>query len=166
MVEEALLITGVFLAGIAGVLRAWAILYVAGYKNDRLITEGPFSVCRNPIYVSTLIGAMGIALSTQTVTFSSIVGGALLAYLLVQIGGEERKLFAVHGDRFHAYCAATPRLIPDFSKLDEPYGYMVRPEKFRQWMQDALWFVWGIGIVEAIETLHEAHLLPVLWRFY
>lgn len=40
MVEEALLIIGVFLAGIAGVLRAWAILYVAGYKMETVQSGG------------------------------------------------------------------------------------------------------------------------------
>lgn len=166
LVGGVLLASGVLLTGFAFVLRAWAVLYIAGYKTERLITQGPFSICRNPIYLSTLMGAFGIALDTGTFSLPLFVllGGA--SYLHVQIRGEERKLLEKHGPLFEAYCRRTPRLVPDFRLLDQPSDYVVRPAAFQRWLADALWFIWGIGIVELIEALHETGVLPVLWHVY
>src|SRR6476660_1715925 len=39
---------GAFLGGTA--LRLWATGYVGGRKRRELVTEGPYSLCRNPLY--------------------------------------------------------------------------------------------------------------------
>lgn len=140
-VAGAFLAGGLTLASAAVLLRAWAILYIAGHKTERLITEGPFSLCRNPIYLSTLLGALGVALATETLTFPLLALLWLLPYLLVQIGEEERKLELRHGERYRAYAAATPRLLPALRGYAEPPVYPVRPREFRRWYTDALWFV-------------------------
>src|SRR5690348_8154731 len=47
-----------FMAGAA--LRFWATLYVGGRKEEQLIMEGPYSICRHPLYLgSLLLGASG-----------------------------------------------------------------------------------------------------------
>lgn len=33
-------------------------------------------------------------------------------------------------------------------------------------MFDALWFVWLLGILELVEALHEAGVLPIVLRLY
>ncbi len=166
MIADALMLTGITLAGIAFFIRAWAVLYLAGYVNDQLLTEGPFSLCRNPIYLSTIIGATGVALQTQTLSFPLLLVAVLLVYLNVHIGGEERRLLKIHGQRFLAYRASTPRFVPHFSKLNEPERYIVHPHEFRRWLLDGLWIVYGIGFILLTQWLHASHILPVLWRLY
>lgn len=39
----------------------WNILYIGYQKNSRLITDGPHSISRNPLYLFSLIGVTGIA---------------------------------------------------------------------------------------------------------
>ena len=166
LVGSAFLASGVFLAGMAAVVRAWAILYIAGHKTGRLITVGPFSITRNPIYLSSLMGGLGVALDTGTITVPLFFLAMFFPYFYIQVAAEEAKLATCHGGRFAAYRARTPRLWPNFRLLEEPTDYDVRPHAYRRWLVDALWFVWGLGVVEVITTLHEAHLLPVLVRFY
>ncbi len=51
-------ITAIFVA-IAG--RAWVLLYIGGRKNSELVTYGPYSITRNPLYVFSLTGITGVA---------------------------------------------------------------------------------------------------------
>src|SRR5262245_14008421 len=70
-----LLIAGVglvlILLGILG--RTWCTLYIGGLKKRELVTAGPYSLVRNPLYVFSALGAAGIGAQT---------GSALLAVLL------------------------------------------------------------------------------------
>lgn len=166
LVSSALSLSGILLVSVAALLRAWSLLYIAGYKNMYLIMHGPFSICRNPIYLSTVLGFFGIALDTSTITYPVISLVAFSSYFFVQVKAEEASLLRRHGDRFLAYCKRTPQLIPNFKLLDEPAEYVVRPAEFRRWIADAVWFILGLGLMEFIDTLHETGVLPVFVHLY
>ena len=57
-----MMLAGCTLVGIATVGRLWCALYIAGYKTDKLITSGPYSMCRNPLYFFSLLGGIGVGL--------------------------------------------------------------------------------------------------------
>ena len=44
--------------------RTWCTLYIGGLKKRELVTAGPYSVVRNPLYVFTSIGTAGIGAQT------------------------------------------------------------------------------------------------------
>lgn len=97
------------LAGLA--LRAWAAGHLE--KNQRLVDSGPYAHTRNPLYLGTLLTAIGLAIAAQ----SWWVGGIFLAvflfvYLPVMELEEQhlRKLFPA----YNAYADAVPLLIPRF----------------------------------------------------
>jgi len=80
--------------------RVWASLYLGGRKNATLVQAGPYSLCRNPLYFFSAVGALGIAIQSHRV----LVALALLLFLLVvytrTIRAEERRLAATFGDAF------------------------------------------------------------------
>ena len=163
LLSTVLFLAGLVLVGIATVGRLWCSLYISGYKDSQLITTGPYSVSRNPLYFFSLLGFAGIGFATETLTLGiALIAATLLASPAV-IRREEEVLRTKFGAAFEEYCARTPRLFPDFSKFVEPDTYTVNPRLFRRTMGDVVWFIWFVGIVELVEALHEyQYVKPLL----
>jgi protein-S-isoprenylcysteine O-methyltransferase Ste14 len=157
---------GCLLVGIASVGRLWCALYISGYKKQSLITTGPYSLCRNPLYFFSLLGAIGVCLATETIMIPLVIGIAFALYYPAIIKAEEVKLRGLHSERYEVYCNSVPRFIPRASLLTEPTEYLVNPRAFRKSMIDALWFVWLVGLLEIVGALQELGLLPVYWNSY
>ena len=92
--------------------RRWATLFIGGNKSGELITAGPYSLCRNPLYLGSLLIGLGFALMLQSLTLGVAIAvlGPLL-YLLV-VREEERVMAAAHGEAYDHYRAQVPRLFP------------------------------------------------------
>jgi len=159
-------LSGITLAAIAVVGRLWCSVYISGYKINTLVITGPYSMCRNPLYFFSLLGATGVGLTTETLVIPLIMFIVFLLYYPHIIRKEEKRLLAVHQETYAKYCEKTPRFIPSFSSFDEPEEYTIKPIVFRRRLFDSLWFIWIIGIIKLIQGLHESSLLPVLFRLY
>ncbi len=74
-----------------------------------LVTGGPFSVSRNPIYLGNTILLIGAALATGNawLLMSTAVAAALVSVLAIR--REERHLAARFGDAWRNYARRTPR---------------------------------------------------------
>lgn len=157
---------GLFLVGVASLGRMWCSLYIAGYKNGRLVTEGPYSVCRNPLYFFSMLGVLGIGCCTEMLTFPLLFVGAFAVFYPYVIRSEETRLEELFGAEFQKYKEEVPAFFPRFSAFREPETYHVRPAAYRKAMFDALWFVWMAGILEIIEGLKELGLSACMWSIY
>jgi protein-S-isoprenylcysteine O-methyltransferase Ste14 len=164
--DAVLFMTGAVLAGVATVGRLWCSFYIAGYKDGTLITVGPYSVSRNPLYFFSALGAVGVGFATETISFGILFGLWFWLFYPGVIDAEERKLLELHGARFLDYCTRVPRFFPRSRLLVEPESYAVRPDRFRAHLFDALWFVWALGLLEILEALHEYRVLPTLLTWY
>jgi protein-S-isoprenylcysteine O-methyltransferase Ste14 len=164
--STAFFLVGVLLVGIATVGRIWCSLYIAGYKTNTLITTGPYSICRNPLYLFSFIGAVGVGLATETLTIPLALIIAFAIYYPLVIKREEQRLRDVHKDEYDNYYRATPSFFPSLKSFKESLEYTVKPKKFRKSLFDATLFVWLVGILELIEALHESGILPVLIKIY
>jgi protein-S-isoprenylcysteine O-methyltransferase Ste14 len=161
-VEIVLFMTGLALVGIATVGRLWCSLYISGRKDSELITTGPYSVSRNPLYFFSLLGFAGIGFATETITFGLALGLLFLIGYPAVIHREEAVLRSRFGAVFDAYCARTPRFFPSCAKFVEPESYVVNPRLFRRTMGDVVWFIWFVGIIELVEALHELGIVKPL----
>lgn len=157
---------GVVLVGIASLGRLWCSVYIAGYKTDHLVTQGPYSMCRNPLYFFSLLGALGLGFASESflIPFFVLIGFA--AYYPLVIKSEEAELAKLHKDGFDRYSKKVPRFFPKIFSLTEPEAYIVKPVIFRRHMFSALWFIWIIGVLEIIEGLHELKVLPTIFHIY
>jgi protein-S-isoprenylcysteine O-methyltransferase Ste14 len=113
-----------FLAGAC--LRWWATLFIGGRKIHELVTEGPYSMCRNPLYVGTLLMAFSVAVFLQSVTLLAAIVAVGGLYLWITVPIEERRLQALYGEQFKAYCRRVPRLVPNPSLYTAPEVVHVR----------------------------------------
>jgi protein-S-isoprenylcysteine O-methyltransferase Ste14 len=166
IISDIFFLFGIALVGVATVGRLWCLLYISGYKTDTLIRWGPYSLCRNPLYFFSLLGGVGVGLSSETLMLPGIILIGFALYYPLVIRAEERKLHNFHGKDFEDYMRATPRFFPVFRAFIEPQEYTVKPKAFRKGLFDALWFVWMVGILELVEAFHEYDVLSVLFNLY
>jgi len=165
-VASVLFALAVFCVGVAAFGRLWCSLYVAGYKDLQLVRQGPYSITRNPLYFFSFIGIIGIGLATETITVPAILAVFFLIYYPFVIKKEEVKLARLFPDQFPAYCRTVPRFFPKTFRMTEPTEYVVNPIIFRRHIASALWFIWIVGVLEALEAIHEMGLLPTYLRLY
>jgi protein-S-isoprenylcysteine O-methyltransferase Ste14 len=162
LLSTVLFLSGLALVGAATVGRLWCSLYISGHKNTALITTGPYSLSRNPLYFFSLLGFAGIGFASETVTLGVVLAVAMLVSYPTVIRREEAVLRERFGAEFEAYCARVPRFLPKLAGYLEPESYTVNPRLFRRTMFDVVWFIWFVGILEFVEALHEYHYIKPL----
>lgn len=165
-VATVLFLLGAILVGIASLGRLWCSVYIAGYKTDHLVTLGPYSMCRNPLYFFSLLGALGVGLASETLLIPLVILISFVGYYPLVIKSEEAELIELHSSEFEIYLKEVPRFFPKVSLLKEPEEYIVNPRVFKRHMFDALWFIWFIGILEVIEELHKLEVIPTIFKIY
>jgi protein-S-isoprenylcysteine O-methyltransferase Ste14 len=150
LVGRAMFLVGIVLAAVGMVGRIWCLTYSSGYKSSELVTQGPYSVCRNPLYFFSFVGLVGIGLATETISLTLfLVAFFALVYPAV-ITGEEEFLRGKFGATYVAYCRLTPRFFPRRSLFVEPESYTVQPRTLRRSLGGVIWF---IGLPVAIQVL-------------
>jgi len=100
--------------------RIWASLYIEGNKTKNLITAGPFSIVRNPLYFFSLIMLLGFSLALKAIYLPLALFFIFVLFHLPTIANEEKKLQDIHGEKFTSYVKSTPRLIPNIFKYKKP----------------------------------------------
>lgn len=122
--------------------RWWATLYIGGRKTNQLTTEGPYSICRNPIYLGTFLLTMAVAVFLGSLTL--VVGIFLVSifYFQTTVSVEEERLLARHGEEFRDYCARVPRIIPSLRSYQSPVAVELRMEGLRAEFVRTLRYVW------------------------
>ncbi|MEX2120288.1 MAG: isoprenylcysteine carboxylmethyltransferase family protein [Pirellulales bacterium] len=130
----------VFLCGAA--VRFWATLYVGGRKGVSLVHEGPYSICRNPLYLGTCLIAMSAAIMLGSLTLAAGVSLVAMFYAMATVPAEERFLRQRLGDVYLRYCETVPRFVPRFSGFRTPQRITVSVKSLRLECQRAARWVW------------------------
>ena len=165
-VDELLAGVGLMLVSIAACGRLWCMLYIAGHKTQKLVTAGPYSLCRNPLYLFSFIGTLGIGFGSATFTIPLVFIAAFSLYYPFTIKKEEDRLLEIHGEAFRSYCEKTPRYFPSLNNFYEPEQYMVDPRIFRRHVGNAMLWVWFFGLWELFECLRLENWVPTLFKIW
>ena len=161
-----LFLIGIIFVAIASLGRMWCSVYIAGYKDNKLITAGPYSLCRNPLYFFSMLGVIGIGCATETITFPLIFIVLFSIYYPFVIKSEEKRLREIFGSDFDEYISRVPAFFPKLSNFHEPADYIVNPSVYRRHIFSALWFIWIVGLLEVVEGLKEIGWFNHLWMLY
>lgn len=97
----------VSLCGLA--LRAWAAGHLA--KNQRLAQSGPYAATRNPLYLGTLITALGLAVAGDSAWLAAIFAVVFLLVYLPAIELEEQHLIVILPG-YREFASRVPLLMP------------------------------------------------------
>jgi len=166
VVGGVLFLAGVVLVTVGSLGRLWCSLYIGGYKRETLVTEGPYSISRHPLYLFSLLGALGVGCATETFAIPLVLLVVFAAYYPWVIIDEEEDLKKLYGERYDEYVSKTPTFFPKLSRLTEPQRYDVNPVIFRKHMFSAFWFVCLLGVLQLVKTLHQTGVVPILFKTY
>lgn len=78
---------------------------------ERLVTSGPFALCRNPMYLGHLVFLAGLALSLKS-WFGMILLAGTAIWLHFRVRRDERRLAERFGEAYVEYRSRVKRWVP------------------------------------------------------
>ncbi|MFA7382503.1 MAG: isoprenylcysteine carboxylmethyltransferase family protein [Desulfurivibrionaceae bacterium] len=160
---EALELFGFALLILATLGRIWATVYIGGRKDEELCQDGPYSISRNPLYLFSLLGAIGIILAAQKPIILAIIVPFFVFYYFV-IKGEEERLLSFFGQEYADYAKRVGRIIPTFKTYTSQESFTVYPKVLFRSMIHASIFMWIFMLLEVLEYCKEhTSLIPTLF---
>jgi protein-S-isoprenylcysteine O-methyltransferase Ste14 len=153
-----------YLLLLAGVgLRLWSTLHIGARKSRELIRHGPYSMCRNPLYLGTCAIITGAALLFTNPVMMLAILLLFVPATLLAIRMEEAHLEELFGEEYRDYRRQVPRLWPSLRH----YAGLDRLEVPSRIIARAAIETSGILLVplaeDVIQALHSQNWLPALW---
>ena len=135
-----------YLAGVAGFIcvalgclgRVWCSVFIAGHKDEKLITTGPYALCRHPLYSLSMLGALGLGITSRSFLLCIAVALLIAALVVYAASCEEQFLADSFPEEFNAYVAVTPnKWWPRIASRTTPETLVVKPAIFWKALVDA-----------------------------
>ena len=155
---------GFLLAGCIG--RIWCSVHIAGRKNAVVVAQGPYSVCRNPLYFFSMFAFMGAGLAFESFTTLAIFTIVFFLTHWPTILREERFLRGEFGADYDAYCARVPRFFPKLSLYQVPATLTVDTRVFTKSLRESGFIPLTYVAGQAVVLAHEAGVLPAFMKVW
>lgn len=153
-------VVALLLVAVATLGRVWCAFYISGFKNKKVVTDGPYSMSRNPLYFYSLLGAIGIGLVSHSLAVLGFIVISFALYYPFVIIGEEKKLIFILGKEYEDYTKRVPRFLPRKKLFTQPKEYTVKPKVFYKDLQDCTMFIITYGAIIIINTLKLSEIIP------
>jgi protein-S-isoprenylcysteine O-methyltransferase Ste14 len=101
---------GFILVTLACLGRIWTSVFIAGHKDLELVTTGPYALCRHPLYACSILGALGLGLTTRSLLLTGMVVALIAALVVYAASCEEQFLADAFPEQYSAYVVATPNM--------------------------------------------------------
>jgi protein-S-isoprenylcysteine O-methyltransferase Ste14 len=102
-------------------LRIWGLMHIGPKTRtrdicaERLVTSGPYSYCRNPLYLANFIKILGFMVISGNAGFAAVVALFYLLEFATMIPYEEGFLAEKFPDAHRCYREAVPACVPTLS---------------------------------------------------
>ncbi len=126
-------------------IRLWSIACINARKTVGLVMTGPYSLCRNPLYVGTLCIVLAYLCIWQDLSLALLTLPIIGLYLYGVVPAEEAVMHSYHGGAFEDYCRRVPRWLPRWSGYVREPQPAVRTIAFRREFECGLWWI-GIAL--------------------
>jgi protein-S-isoprenylcysteine O-methyltransferase Ste14 len=118
--------------------RIWCSVFIAGHKDEQLVVTGPYSLCRHPLYALSILGALGLGLTSRSLLLCVAVVVLVAALVVYAASCEEQFLADSFPDEFKTYVVTTPhKWWPSFASHVMPAHLDVKPAIFWKALVDA-----------------------------
>lgn len=159
---EALEALGLMLVFFAILGRLWSILYIGAHKNRKVVDFGPYSMTRNPLYLSSLVGVLGVGLMVGSVILALSMTAVFYAVFRYTAGREATYLSNRFGAAYDDYARRTPLFLPDpflyRSATEATFSQPALSATFR----DSLFLLALFPLIESLEYLRASGQIPAL----
>ena len=146
-------------------VRIWSIFYIGGRKSHALVTEGPYSICRNPLYLGTFLLTIGVGLCFENILMLIAVFLILVPVHFLTAKLEERHLLELFPAAYPEYARQVPRFWPKFSNYQSHESITVHIRVIRRIAIDTMGVLLLPEIEDLLEVLHQHNIIPTLLRF-
>lgn len=155
---------GLGLVLIAVLGRCWCMLYLGGHKGSSLISQGPYSISRNPLYLFSLCAVTGMGALSGSLLLGPVLALFVYAVFNNVIDEEQVLLHKVFGQDYQAYCQRVPRLAPRLSLWNSPTELKISLTGLTRTLRDALpyFLIWPVFALA--QWLQINGWVPVLLR--
>tara|TARA_Y100001970_G_C14215387_1_gene849344 strand:+ start:1805 stop:2422 length:618 start_codon:yes stop_codon:yes gene_type:complete len=163
----ALKIVGFILILIGGFGRLWSSLYIEGNKNEKLISGGPYSMMRNPLYVFSFTLLAGYCCAIQSIVVSSVFLSLFVLIYMPTIYNEEKILLSRHSESYKNYYNRTPRFLPSFKlykghKQDKMMDVNIK--KIQRVIVEIAGFTFFYGLIVTLDILHQKGYIQTFFQ--
>jgi protein-S-isoprenylcysteine O-methyltransferase Ste14 len=141
------------LVAVATVGRLWCSIYVYGRKSKVLCQDGPYSICRNPLYEFSFLGAMGVVIASNSLLLIIVFVAISCFYYFMVVKFEEKRLLQLFGREYETYCTRVPRFRPNFRNYWSRDRVEVNPHLIFRAIVKNMWFFWLLFALEIIKAL-------------
>ncbi len=125
-VQHTIVIGALFIV-IGEFLRVWAVGYAGASTRARtlgaardLVTTGPYSYVRNPLYLGNFLLSLGVCLLSNVYWLVAVLVVGYFCQYLPIIALEEAYLLESCGSLYRTYRKQVPRFVPKFRPYPEP----------------------------------------------
>ncbi len=133
-------------------IRIWASGYII--KNERVTSEGPYSLCRNPLYVGNFFLGFGFVIIADILWMVFLYFAVFYWLYSHTIRNEEEYLMKRHPEEWGKYVDSVPRFFP-FPKLPKyvpgnfQWALIVKHREYNNWISIVfvIALLWGKGMI-------------------
>lgn len=144
--------------------RIWASLYLGGKKNRILVQDGPYSLCRHPLYFFSALGGLGIAIQSHQLPVALAVLQFFLAVYPRTIRAEEKRLAREFGETYREYCRTTPAFFPKSGLYRSAQTITVYPRYVLRALIGMISWILTWYLLGSIEKLHMMGMIsPIIF---
>lgn len=144
--------------------RVWCIMYIGGQKNTSVVSAGPYSMVRNPLYVFSFVGALGLVLMTHSIVIAALLLVFFVGIYPFVVAKEEANLQQLFGSDYDDYCARTPRFFPSPKLYTTESKVPADIRRMEMSLFDSGCFVLAFIALSGIRLAHETGIVPVLFH--
>ncbi len=142
--------------------RIWTSLFIAGFKDQRVVRSGPYSRLRHPLYALSLLAMLGVGLTSRSLAIAVALPVLSAALYLRAARAEDLHLAAIHPAEFEQYRRAVPAFVPGGPGEPLPDSLEIRPRVFRKAFLDAGSLLGYWGLLQIADLLQQSGITPTL----
>jgi protein-S-isoprenylcysteine O-methyltransferase Ste14 len=150
------------LIGIIG--RVFSSIYMSDNRHKVIVSSGVYAITRNPLYLFSFIGTVGICLIYGSLIVLALIIFAYLSYYKVIIQYEETRLSEKFGKDYIDYLnSGTPRFFPNFKLWNSPQYLTVNYGVVLKTMIDSSVFLFVALVIRVLLSLQQSSVIPTLF---